>query len=216
MNVSSVNLFHVNPIGLTSANSPQFESLLQRFRLALDDTLMASARLPPVEPVFTLLASSPQPISPLTAPQALVEPPPADTEARDVQEASARAAAQADDDRAARIKVATVATVVMASGSAPADPSSSPAGMANGSTVSLLARGFVKFAPGLGQDRPQMQLATGEPEDLQRVDRVAQIALGLGNSGHAPTPDMAGAGHPPQNGFPESAETTGPTPTMTR
>jgi hypothetical protein len=180
--------------------------------MALDGTLLTRAMLPPVEPVFTLLAGNPQPASPGTPPRTLDEPLPMDTEARDALAASNQAGTQAADDRAARIKAATMAAVVMTPGSAPADTSYNPAGMANGSTVSLLARGFVKFAPGLGQDRPQMQLTAGEPEDLQRVDRVAQVALGLGSSGNAPTPDMTRTGHPPQNGFPESAEAAGLSP----
>jgi len=175
MKVSALNFSQMIPIGLTSANSPQFGDLLQGFRQALNGPSPAKSLEPPVRPA-------------IDAPR---------VEAREPQPA----APQPAGDRAARLKAATAAAA-LAPWTALAEAPSVPGGMANGSTASLLARGSVKIAPGPGQDRPQTA-SEFDAGAVQRVDQVSQVAMGMGRSGDAPTPDL------PRRGFPETAEGTG-------
>jgi hypothetical protein len=214
MHVSAINPSLMTSSGLTPANGSQFGDLLQGFRLALEGarTPLTSLRgilpawslpnppLPPWEPTFTLVAGDlPTAARELETP-ATALPLPANPPTKD---ASVPAGTLAEENRVARIRAA----LALASGPAPMDSPYNPGGMANGSTVSLLARGFVKFAPGLGQDRPQASLSDpAEPGDLRKVDRIAQIALGLNSSSNAPTPDLTRADQASQPDFPETAE----------
>jgi hypothetical protein len=92
-----------------------------------------------------------------------------------------------------------VATLALTPGPVALDAPITPGGMANGTTASLLARGFVKFlaAPGLNRaDLPSAGAAA-----LQPVNRIHPVAMELGDTGNAPTPDLGRPGPRPGNGF---------------
>jgi hypothetical protein len=121
------------------------------------------------------------------------------------QEASPAPARSETPEAASRVSELKAAVArAAASGPSPLDALTTPGGMANGSTVSLLARGFVKFEPALGQDPPNLEQRSPDVQEaLQKIDRIAQISLSLGHSGNAPTPDTA---RRPRPGFPEPAD----------
>jgi hypothetical protein len=93
---------------------------------------------------------------------------------------------------------AVVAALAMAPGPAALDAPNTPGGLDNGSTASLLARGFVKFlAPGLNR----ADLASAGTAAPQPVTRIHPVAMDPGGAGNAPTPDLGRPGPRPGNGF---------------
>ena len=93
---------------------------------------------------------------------------------------------------------AVVAALAMTPGPAALDAPNTPGGLANGSTASLLARGFVKFlAPGLNR----AELAPAGAAAPQPVPRIHPVAMDPGDAGNAPTPDLGRSGPRPGSGF---------------
>ena len=93
---------------------------------------------------------------------------------------------------------AVVAALALTSGPAALDAPNTPGGLANGSTASLLARGFVKFlAPGVNR----ADLAPAGAAAPQPVPRIHPVAMDPGGAGNAQTPDLGRPGPRPGNGF---------------
>jgi hypothetical protein len=167
-----------------SMNARNLAAELERDPLAepeaspLPDPASASLLLGSGTPAADL-ASAPGP------PAQAVQPEPADPDA-----AAAQAETRDAEARAARIRASLAGT---AAASAPAAAAlaaaGSTGGMANGSTVSLLARGFVKFDLPSQERAAQPPPPVGGASEPLKVDRLAPTASGLDNSGH---PDTAG------------------------
>lgn len=93
---------------------------------------------------------------------------------------------------------AVVAALALTSGPAALDAPNTPGGLANGSTASLLARGFVRFpAPGVNRADQAPAGATAP----QPVPRIHPVAMDPGGAGDAATPDLGRPGPGPGNGF---------------
>jgi hypothetical protein len=198
MHVSPVSFPSTNPIGFAPANVPPFEDLLQGFRAVLEggralgptainhrplpaDLRLSNPMFPPPAAPGSLLPA--QPRSAQSLPQPLQDGP----EAQEARPAPVPEPPPEADSRAADLKAAVARAA--ASGPGPLDDPSTPGGMANGFTASLLARGFVKFEPALGQDPPNLEQRSPDVQGaLQKIDRIAQISLSLNHSGDAQTP----------------------------
>jgi len=93
---------------------------------------------------------------------------------------------------------AVAAALAMTTGPAALDVPNTPGGMANGTTASLLARGFIKIqAPGLNR----VDLASPAAPALQPVQGIHPVAMDPGGAGNAPTPDLGQPGPRPGTGF---------------